>query len=669
MDAVLRFTLAFSVVVAGATTPGTTTVTTSIASCPATSQCLTDRECSSCLDALRPFGDTVVGNLFANPPASYVDARAHQLGFFTALISGHCNISTNGLPSTLLNCTLHELSPSGMAPSTNTCTRRAGFAIADCQITEFECALDADCRNCLSALYTFTNTRGALRSAACQAANQTTLARLAYGINGNGCQSFPSCSFSKQQCANSTECSGCLNMLNRGQTHEAQLRCNVGTPARLLDNVVNKCVFTDSLACTFWQLRCSDVPGCTSCFDALGSGSTIVAGSSEPACDVLHHNFDVEEALIRIFSSCPTSTITVCHESTFFCVLGDPQCSMCLNGELDAGSAVCQALLNASGFGVTANCQPCSPTVFLINRIVTATAVVGVASAVACLIVILLLVAHSRDLVSMRDRIIIGLMVANVVYSIGNTIPLNRLRTGETDCGRVFLSFAQIRFGRAWWFAGKYSLVFFEIFILGASIWALLRGATLARRAEVAYHTICIIAGVIAFVTFDTRCREINNAGFNAEVQAEAQNGAVHNLDLADDHDDDAAGTTSAHQFDAARSDFAKLEQGMLQAWVGCLGVAIALWLYLRVAYTRALGRWRSLLAESKTAETGDEWAETRRSMWQASRELLTMQRDAYDEVARPLEGFVIVFVVFGIPVSTLCSRRTPCAVIAGANW
>lgn len=237
------------------------------------------------------------------------------------------------------------------------------------------------------------------------------------------------------------------------------------------------------------------------------------------------------------------------------------------------------------------------------------------------------------------------------MYSSANMIPMNMLHSSRIQCGQILLKFDVIRFGRAWWFGGKYALVCFEIFIIGASIWALLYGARkISTRSETALHILCVSGGAAAFTAFFVQCGQINHDGFNAITQQEVQNGAVQNLGRDDDMDDDAPGTAAAHRFDAARSNFAVLEQQMLQVWVGALMVAVVLWIYLRVAYTKMVGRWRASLAEVRAAEATDDWASTRRSAWQAQRELIVMQREAYDEVARPLELYVVVFVLFGIP-------------------
>lgn len=77
--------------------------------------------------------------------------------------------------------------------------------------------------------------------------------------------------------------------------------------------------------------------------------------------------------------------------------------------------ARCGSLLNKSGYGIDTACLPCPDAVVTINLLVIATTVIGSVSMAACLCVVVAIIAHGRDLVSMRDRIIIGLMAANAV--------------------------------------------------------------------------------------------------------------------------------------------------------------------------------------------------------------------------------------------------------------
>ena len=85
---------------------------------------------------------------------------------------------------------------------------------------------------------------------------------------------------------------------------------------------------------------------------------------------------------------------------------------------------------------------------------------------------------------------------------------------------------AVIRFGRSWWFAGKYTLVGFEIAVLAASILVLRGGArAVPRGAEVAMFATSALMGVAAFVWFYVAAGEIQDDGFNDATQAEASSG------------------------------------------------------------------------------------------------------------------------------------------------
>jgi hypothetical protein len=135
----------------------------------------------------------------------------------------------------------------------------------------------------------------------------------------------------------------------------------------------------------------------------------------------------------------------------------------------------------------------------------------------ACIAVATTVLAHGRDRISMRDRIVVGLMLANAVYSTANTIPLNVLRTGVVDCGRLAMSFDAIRAGRAWWFCGKYGIVSFELLILGTSIRALHRGTSVVPwRAEATLYLACCALAAVAFIVFYVLCASINADGYAA---------------------------------------------------------------------------------------------------------------------------------------------------------
>jgi hypothetical protein len=104
-------------------------------------------------------------------------------------------------------------------------------------------------------------------------------------------------------------------------------------------------------------------------------------------------------------------------------------------------------------------------------------------------------------------------------------------------------------------------------------------------------------------------------------------------------------------RFEAARAEFNVLMQTMLQIWLGCLGVAVVMWAVLRVTYLRKLTEWHGHAAAVRQREAVDEWAGTRRSVWAAVFHQVERQKEGYAAVAQPLEPYVVVFAVFGIPV------------------
>lgn len=387
------------------------------APCTFALQCLASDECNRCLRALQPYANAAVGNSFIDPPVAYVAARRHELEFFSVLQSPVCDPNRTATSLPLLGPTLRELTLSFQGQIRNSCTDQVGFTVGNCQLVEFSCAIQPHCRACLNNLYNNTDTSDAFASAACRATNPAMLMLLAYGDNFVGCQAFPSCTYSKKQCLGSSQCSACLTLLQQGNSGGAATQCASSDAARLINSVVTDCVFTNQLGCDFWRHRCEVVPECSACLRALGDGEDagmVVSGLLSQNCTPLQTNEVLALPLVRLFASCPLSTISTCTAVTFFCVRGDPHCAGCLNGTYDPTSPTCQALTNATGFGVDSGCQPCSQSVFLINRVVIATSAIGGVSACLCLLAVFLIIAHSHDLVSMRDRIIIGLMMANV---------------------------------------------------------------------------------------------------------------------------------------------------------------------------------------------------------------------------------------------------------------
>jgi hypothetical protein len=214
------------------------------------------------------------------------------------------------------------------------------------------------------------------------------------------------------------------------------------------------------------------------------------------------------------------------------------------------------------------------------------------------------------------------------------------------------MSFDAIRFGRAWWFCGKYGLVGFELLILGCSIRAMRRGFTTAvpRCTEASMHAACCVLAACAFAVFYTLCAHINANGYNESTESVAYTNALNHASANDDLDDDIPSVTASSTFKSQRDSYDNLVRDMLVAWDGVVGVAVAMWIVLRALHLHALRVLRTEAIAAELAEETDDWADTRRSAWEARRLFLELRREAFNEVAKPLEPYIFVFVMFAAP-------------------
>jgi hypothetical protein len=151
----------------------------------------------------------------------------------------------------------------------------------------------------------------------------------------------------------------------------------------------------------------------------------VARGALTHECAVLHQRDDMQYSrslslLYDITSMCPPSIVPPCASQVFDCTMfgsSPNDCALCILGTPanTTNASRCRAILEVAG--VHTICVPCPDEVAAINRIVFAITVVGYVSVVACLLVILIIVAYGNDRRSMRDRIVIGLMIANAIFS------------------------------------------------------------------------------------------------------------------------------------------------------------------------------------------------------------------------------------------------------------
>jgi hypothetical protein len=633
------------------TTPTLHTTTPSHEACPAVAACLNSSVCSTCWNKLVPIIKTRQSTTL-----SFV-ARSAQRDFLFELNSSTCFRNNNVVSH--LGSAANEIY--------NRPCLGLGFhtPVADpCLRIEFSCVLLPACRQCMLDLYTYTNKSDAILSPSCSALEDNGVQQLAV------CAAFPQCTFAKQQCTrdDTHDCPQCLDMMIDGNVIGAVQHCTPSMPdtansSVLLDNVAFACTADNDLSCSYFKARCNQNVTCRDCFSDVGGAQTAQemarAFLNSTSCLAVIGNGSsagsVGDLLFNVFEQCGPTGFTACQDFTARCILGTGgACARCLEGPVPPQND-CEAMLTE--YSLHEACQPCSSAVYEYNRIVLATSVVGGLSTLPCLGVIIAIVAYSKDTMYIRSRIIIGLMVSNIVYSIGNAIPVAMLQTFVNTCGQTSLSFSTMRFGRSVWFAGKYALVFFELFILSVAVWALTSGLrNLGGRREAFLHATCALGGIAAFVGFFVQSGVIEGDGYNSATQAEAQSNAFTYLGPNDDLNDDLPMATAETRFTNGRNEFDALVQRMLQVWVAFLVLCILTWLYLRWTFSRLTKIWLRTLSDAEKQWDRDLWAPDQQGTRQTKRRFLVLIKESYDELFLPLEPFVAVFILFGIPACVIAT-------------
>jgi hypothetical protein len=551
--------------------------------------------------------------------------------------------------------------------------------------SRYTCFVDTECRQCLASLYAPDAANGAVADALRDGACRNVTGGLLNNVMGY-CEGFPTCTFYKQQCAALPGCAACLSMLVSGDGAEAARMCpywryddDYGSNAdddrtaaeessTAIKRVVSSCFDGNSVSCDFWRQRCMETAHCGQCVAALadvnGNDARAIAAVwlTNPSCVQAGDDVFGGESVNAVTSGCPG--VSACQSIVTNCIINQGDvCITCINGTAQGEQQLATCAAIAGQYAFDAACQPCPASVHTINVVVFATAAVGGASAVACLAVATTVVAHRRDR-AMRDRIVIGLMLTNAVYSTANAIPLNALRTDFVDCGRLAMSFNAIRFGRAWWFCGKYGLVCFELLILGVSIRAMHRGTTVLQpRTEVVLHVTCFVVAALAFAVFFALCANANADGYNSSAEAEAYTNSFVYASATDDLNDDEPSAAASVKFQNGRTQYDSLVRDMLVVWDVLVGLAAALWAVLRMVHRSAARALRTEAVASAQAQAADVWADTRQSTWNARRRLLEASGEAFNEVAKPLEPYIFVFVVFAAPAfvmsTSFCQSRS----------
>lgn len=627
--------------------------------CAALQKCQLDRECHTCLTAVGPSAGT--GLLLWTLP------DLENPSVFFAALENNTECAANSTDE-MLGAALAELHTS------QPCADEVAIYPDKCALAQHTCFQDQNCRECLAGLHNASSGPSVEFASPPCVATDAELKQILVTT----CRSLPGCTLAKETCQASDTCRSCWSTLRDRDPSGAVAECSSGTGKEELDVMVRQCVSGVDLSCTFWRARCEADPACRDCFDAMGSGSSpsaMIAGSTDPSCAATRESASSASALLGAFDSCPltkvgttllcclpdccsTKTLTYrsllqvnsCMARITGCVLGNARCAECLvtlNGGIPpGGSDDCAELLGVTGYDVDLACF--CPETQVLDAVIVATSAVGSISVLACIAVILLVVAYDDHKKTLRSRIIIGLMASNVLYSLGNSIPPLYLTRNPVDCAYNELTFVLQRWERSLWVCGKFGSVLYELFIIGASTRALMTGAQLSAWTEGTMHFGCAAGAAMAFAAFYIPVSKIDETENRSNMFKALRNNFEH-LGPSDDlNDDNTFGALIA--FTNSRTHFNDVLQKFLLAWNAFVGLALLMWLIFRWKHLQLHWAWRREMTSTEVLESTDEWGKTRRSHWRDRRRVLDLQRRAYTEVARPLEPYVVVLLIFAIP-------------------
>jgi len=668
----------------------------------ATAVCRGNTACAQCLSLLVPYA---VNSSALSPLLDAADIRFFRYLSGSRVVQQSCeealdsNVSGSALQGALQTPTI--------------LCAGSHFVFDYCQRLQVLCILNPQCQQCLSQVYdaldgTAADKLEAVASPQCgffmndtidfdAAVNPTDIrgftAKALLQLMAFTCLSLPRCTIFKEQCTRDPRCNQCLSFLTaRNATALQACFPRLGASASELASFARlgillvDCTFGSDIGCYFATQFCEHVPGCEECKGEMtgqGSNAAFATGALSSACgDVVSalsqpsatgisrlfaSNFSLGLALFSAIEMCPAAQVSICDKVRFECMLYYSEvCIECLADDQYSPLAtsglradVCELVLrmnNSRGSAVNLECLGCPATVRRVNLIVVLTAAVGGISVLGCALVMVVIVGYKKDLLTSRDRVLLGLLVSNVIYSSANVIPLNYLRVGA-DCGKLLLSFPAIRFGRAWWFLGKYSIVLFELSIVALSARALRRGVRKARGwVEALYYTLSTAGGLAAFATFYALCYQINSHGYNEQAEEQSYDPSFNHIyEPAADDDIFVYARDRDDAFHKAKNNYDTLVQRMLVAWLLFAAMTLLLWLYVHWLHH---GLLRSV-DESKEMLAG--WDRDRVAAAQAPdmlrrRRLIELKKEGFIEVARPLQGYVTIFVAFAIPATVMAT-------------
>eukprot|EP00041_Stephanoeca_diplocostata_P014036 m.252075 g.252075 ORF g.252075 m.252075 type:complete len:409 (+) comp19551_c0_seq1:262-1488(+) len=272
------------------------------------------------------------------------------------------------------------------------------------------------------------------------------------------------------------------------------------------------------------------------------------------------------------------------------------------------------------------------------NSFVIPIMIIGAGSIVLCLGIIATILAYKKDTRSLRERLILGLIVGNLIFSISNASPISLFHS--TNCATV-VTIKNFVWIRGIWLSGKFVIVCYEVAIIGTSIYSLRTGKTSIKWSrEFCVHLVCFLVGIIIFISWCLLVFE--RASEASRVAAAFETGVVlHQY----------SSLSEEFEYIQSYSEFLAQKRALIMRfWLCPMALLVGLWIISRYMYSNLLREWNSDLSEAEDVWARDLWSAQDQGVVSLRRQLFHLRKQACEEIVKPLDPYVVVFVVFAIP-------------------
>lgn len=238
------------------------------------------------------------------------------------------------------------------------------------------------------------------------------------------------------------------------------------------------------------------------------------------------------------------------------------------------------------------------------NNMALATSVFGAVSLITCGLVIILIMAYRKEQHDMRERVILGLMIANSVYSVASVAPAWYVKPGTCE---YLLTITGDAILRGLWFMGSYWMVCYEIMIVGMAIPLLLHGTpAVSWRVEKFLHVMCFVLGVAALVVWYSVGIPISQHQQKAWSQVKLcyweSRKASNTTDVA------VCRELVTGPFANYASEYVSLVALFARIWISPMIITIGLFVISRYYYHRLVLDWLDDVAQTKQTWERDLW-------------------------------------------------------------